>query len=120
MPPKQRKGKEEEAKGSQTQQEGENEGGIPEYPPYSLFGRQYLGLNLGILGSILVVSGHVQEVLPPFAFVGTGFVIVLIALFFHEFRPYQRRGYGNITDEFKQGLKEAEERENTKKTKKKD
>jgi hypothetical protein len=48
--------------------------------------------------------------------------LYLTALHIHSNlnRPYQRRGYGNITDEFKQGLKEAEERENTKKTKKKD
>lgn len=117
MPPKQRKGNEEKAKGSQV--EDDKKSGVPQCPPYSLFGRQYWGLNLGLLGAILVVSSNAQQILPPSAFIWTGFVTALVGLFFHEFRPYQRRGYGDITDEFKQGLKEAEEREKLK-TRKKD
>ena len=111
MGPKQRKGKEKEDKSNTSKNASttsQNEKKVV-LPSYSLFGQQYLGMNLAILGSLVVVCGQIQNLMPSTAFVGIGFVIALVGLFFHEIRPYQRKGYGDITDEFKEGMKRAEE-----------
>ncbi len=71
-------------------------------PPYSLFGPQYRGINLGVLGSVWLLLAYAQNFVHPDFFIIPGFLIVLVGLFFHEIRPVQRKGYGDITDEFRQ------------------
>lgn len=83
-------------------------------PRWSPLERQYLGINLGVLGSVVVLGGMTQNYFNKDLAMLLGFAVVLIALFFHETRPIQRRGWGDITDEFKGSLK-ATEKEDAKK-----
>eukprot|EP00212_Chloropicon_laureae_P006432 CAMPEP_0197491022 /NCGR_PEP_ID=MMETSP1311-20131121/5415_1 /TAXON_ID=464262 /ORGANISM="Genus nov. species nov., Strain RCC856" /LENGTH=89 /DNA_ID=CAMNT_0043035627 /DNA_START=83 /DNA_END=352 /DNA_ORIENTATION=+ len=71
-------------------------------PRWSLFGPQYRGFNLGVLGSVWLLMAYAQKRFHPDFFIIPGFVIVLIGLFFHEIRPVRRRGYGDILDEFRE------------------
>ena len=83
-------------------------------PRWSPLERQYLGINLGVLGCVVVLGGMTQNYFNKDLAMLLGFATVLIALFFHETRPIQRRGWGDITDEFKGSLK-AMEKEDAKK-----
>ncbi|QDZ18664.1 hypothetical protein HOP50_02g11670 [Chloropicon primus] len=89
-----------------------------EMPPYSLAERQYLGINLGVLGCVILLGGMAQEYVRSDLFMWVGFAIVLVGLFFHETRPLQRRGWGDITDEFRSGMSKLEEADAKKKDKK--
>ena len=83
-------------------------------PPYSLTERQYLGFTVGVVGCVVLLGSFVQTAVPSDYLMWLGFGIVLVALFFHETRPIQRRGWGDVTDEFRSSMKAMDEAENKK------
>mmetsp|Transcript_8557 Transcript_8557/g.15827 ORF Transcript_8557/g.15827 Transcript_8557/m.15827 type:complete len:114 (-) Transcript_8557:447-788(-) len=107
MAPEEKKKKKKKAAAREDEEDSQKKEKV-ELPPYSLFGPQYRGLNLGILGSSILLLAYVQTSVHSDWFIWSGFLIVLVGLFFHEIRPIKGRGYGDITDEFKERLNEED------------
>ena len=80
-----------------------------EIPPYSLIGRQWIGLNLAAVGSLFTVLAYAAEEslgLPPLLTLFVGLALAGVGLVLHETRPYRRPTYDDAARDIDDEIRE--------------